>query len=106
MESQNKNVKLVLNSKEIDFLIVSLQRGRILDSGESEQDRGTFDNTYMDLESICVGKAPRVSFNFDFYTRKTSGKEPVWVDLNYKILSIEEVEIEIKDVYYAGKHND
>jgi hypothetical protein len=99
MEIEKKFVKLVLNSGEINHLVVSLHDGRIIESGESDAEQNTFENTYVDVSTIEIGKPPKISFNYFLYKRKSVNKTPVWVDLNYNVESIEELQIKLENDY-------
>lgn len=81
-------IKVHLNSKEIDFLIISKETGKIKSSGDVNPD--TWEDTYVDLNSVVLGKEPVISFNKAFRTRHKNN-EPVWTPLIYKITLIEEV---------------
>lgn len=80
--------KIYINSKEIEFFIFSEETGKIKSSGDINQD--TWEDTYLDLNSIVIGKEPVVSFNKAVRTRNKN-IEPVWTPLIYKITSIEKV---------------
>lgn len=81
-------VKVYLDSREIDFLIISKETGKIKSSGDINPD--TWEDTYVDLSSVVVGKELVISFNKAFRTRHKNN-EPVWTPLIYKITLIEEV---------------
>lgn len=81
-------IKVILDNEEIKYFVVSAENGRILESGETEN-QDTWEDTYIDLNSIEVGKAPKISFNYSFFIRTTSKRKPVWTDLLYKVKAIE-----------------
>lgn len=97
MENSRKVVKVILNSSEINYLVVSLQDGRIIESGESESENNTFEDTYMKVSSIEVGKHPKISYNYGVYTRRSVGKTPVFTELNYVVLAVEELKIKLEE---------
>ncbi len=78
-----------LNDKEIGFFIISTETGKIKSSGDTVLQE-TWEDTYVNLNSLVVGKEPNISFNKAHKTRH-AGKEPVFVDLLCKITSIEEI---------------
>lgn len=80
-------IKVILDNKEIKYFVVSATDGRILESGEAEN-HDTWEDTFIKLESIEVGRAPKISFNYGFYTRSFSKKVPVWVDLAYIVKEV------------------
>jgi len=80
--------KINVDSKVINFFIVSGETGKIKSSGDIDED--TWEDTYVNLASIQVGKAPSICFNKAHRTRHI-GKEPVWTDLNYVVTSVEEI---------------
>jgi hypothetical protein len=82
-------VKIELKNPDIKYLIVSLSNGRIIESGENLENQGTFEDTYLKLDTIEVGKTPTISFNYSVYTKKMKNKTPVWTELNYIITKID-----------------
>ena len=84
-------VKVKLKNPEINYLIVSLLDGRITESGEDLENQGTFEDTYVKLHTLEVGKKPIISFNYSLYTRKQKTKTPVWTELNYEITEVEKL---------------
>lgn len=85
---ETKFVKLTLKSQEIKYFIVNLEDGRITESGD--EDETTFEDTFIDLKTIEVGKKPLISYNYSLYTRKFPDRAPVWSQLNYEITATEE----------------
>lgn len=81
-------IKVILDSEEIKYFVINAKDGRILESGETEN-HDTWEDTFVKLETVEVGKAPKISFNYGFFTRSCSKKLPVWADLNYKVTKIE-----------------
>lgn len=81
-------IKVILDNEEIKYFVVSAENGRILESGETEN-QDTWEDTYVDLNTVEVGRAPKISYNYSFFSRTTSKRKPVWVDLLYKVKSIE-----------------
>jgi len=79
-------IKINLDNKEIKFFIISEETGKIKSSGDENED--TWEDTYVALESLKIGQPPSICFNKANRTRHLK-KEPVFVDLNYRILSIE-----------------
>lgn len=96
-QKEKKFVKIELNEGGINYLIVNLLSGKVVESGEDESEQGTFEDTYVDVKTINVGQAPTVSFNFGIYTKKYPNREPVWTELIYKISSKEEVNINLEE---------
>lgn len=70
-----------IDSKDIKYLKVN-ESGKITRCGlpKSEQD---FENTYLDIKKLEVGKEPVISFN-----KCVLGDNCNWVKLNYKITGI------------------
>ena len=83
-----KNMKIVLDSKEIGYLVVEKATGRIIESGEAEGQNDTFEDSFIDLETVKVGQAPKISYNKGVYSRRKTPKEPVWAELLYKVLEV------------------
>ncbi len=81
-------MKVELDSKEIKFLEISDNDGRILKSGEREGFNDTFEDSFVDLKTVEVGKKPMISFNKGVYERRKHKIEPVWTELAYKVLKI------------------
>ena len=92
--NSNDKARIILyvENKEIDWIEVN-SKGRITNTGEKIkriefdknnkkiirfEDGDTFQDTYIDLKSICVGCYPKVTFNKKIFT-----------ELNYKINAIE-----------------
>lgn len=82
--------RINLDNKEINFFVISTETGKIKSSGD-EVLAETWEDTYVDLNSLVVGQLPSICFNKAHKTRYVN-REPVFVDLNYKILSIEKIE--------------
>jgi len=80
--------RINLDNKEIGFFIVSTETGKIKSSGDINDD--TWEDTYMDLKTVIVGGIPFISFNKARKARYIN-REPVFIDLNYKITSIEDI---------------
>lgn len=84
-----RHKKVIIDSKEIKYLIVE-PTGRIIESGEKEGENDTFENSFVNMEKLEVGKKINISFNKGIYERRSVPKEAVWVDLLYDVISIEE----------------
>lgn len=80
-------VKVTLKSDEIKYFVVNLEDGRIIESGD--EDETTFEDTFVDLNTLEVGRKPLISYNFSLYTRKYPDRKPVWTELNYEITAKE-----------------
>lgn len=80
--------KLDIDNKEINFFIISAETGKIKSSGDENDD--TWEDTYIDLNSIEVGKPPSICFNKAHRTRYT-GREPVFTNLNYNVTLIKDL---------------
>lgn len=76
--------KILLDNKEIKYFIINLD-GKIIETGDENPD--TWEETFVDMDSIEVGKAPKISYNKSQMQRQ--GKTPVWSYLNYTVKSIE-----------------
>lgn len=83
--------KIYVDNKEINFFIVSTDTGKIKSSGDIDED--TWEDTYVNLNSIEVGKPPSICFNKAHRTRHI-GREPVFTNLNYNVTSIENIKDE------------
>lgn len=83
--------KVYIDNKEINFFIISADTGKIKSSGDVDED--TWEDTYVDLETLKVGKEPSICFNKAHKTKHAT-KEPVWTDLNYKVTSIKDLKDE------------
>lgn len=81
-------MKLILTSKEIKYIIVDNNTGRITESGEEQGKNDTFEETFVDLSSIEIGKPPKISYNKTEYTNRKKPISPVWVDLLYNVTEI------------------
>jgi len=89
-------IKVILDSEEIKYFIISATDGRIIESGET-LNNDTWEDTFIRVDTIEVGKTPKISFNYGFYTRSCSKKEPVWVNLAYKVTDVQKTKKD-KDV--------
>lgn len=87
-------IKVLLDSKEIDYFLLA-DDGKIVESGDELPD--TWEDTYVDVSTIEVGKKMKISYNFGIYTRKFPDRKPVWEELNYNIKSFEHLKKEIKN---------
>ena len=72
-------MKILIDNNEIQYLIVN-ERGKVLESGE-EKGLDTFQDTFVDLSSVKVGKEPRITFR---------RKKDVYTFLNYRVLRCED----------------
>lgn len=93
-------MQIIIDNEEIGYLIVD-EKGKIIETGE-EEGLDTFHFTVVDLNSIEVGKYPRICFNIsskgkyiDITTLKDEEPkflkktpEIIWTNLNYKILCV------------------
>lgn len=76
-EEGKAKVKIGLKNKEINYFIVN-ERGRILDTGESSEEKDTFQDTFIDFKSLEVGEKVKLTFNRSVFTK-----------LNYETVFIE-----------------
>lgn len=84
--------KLNIDNKEINFFIISADTGKIKSSGDIEMPE-CWEDTFVDLETLEIGKQPSLCFNKAHKSRYLD-REPKWTDLNYKVTSIEEIKDE------------
>jgi hypothetical protein len=83
-------IEIGIDNREINFFLINKSTGKIKNSGD-EVLAETWEDTYVDVNSLLVGKLPSICFN-KFSRIKNSKKEPVWVDLNYKVTYLKEIE--------------
>lgn len=81
-------IKIVIDSKEIKYFIVN-EDGKITESGEDTGVNDTFEDTFVDMKKLVIGKPPIISYNKGVYSRKTPLREAVWTELNYNVLEIQ-----------------
>ena len=60
-------IKIGLKNKEIKYFIAN-ERGRILETGESSEDKDTFQDTFIDFKSLEVGEKVKLTFNRKVFT--------------------------------------
>ena len=70
-------IKIDLKNKEIKYFIVN-ERGRIVDTGEIQEEKDTFQDTFIDFKSLEVGEKVKLTFNRKVFTM-----------LNYETVFIE-----------------
>ena len=70
-------IKIGLKNKEIKYFIVN-ERGRIVDTGEIQEEKDTFQDTFIDFKSLEVGEKVKLTFNRKVFTM-----------LNYEVINIE-----------------
>lgn len=70
-------IKIGLKNKEIKYFIVN-ERGRIVDTGEIQEEKDTFQDTFIDFKSLEVGEKVKLTFNRKVFTM-----------LNYETVSVE-----------------
>ena len=76
-EEGKVRVKISLKSKEIVYFIVN-ERGKIVDTGEIQEEKDTFQDTFIDFKSLEVGEKVKLTFNRKVFTM-----------LNYEVINIE-----------------
>lgn len=76
-EEGKVRVKVSLKSKEIGYFIVN-ERGKIVDTGEIQEEKDTFQDTFIDFKSLEVGEKVKLTFNRKVFTK-----------LNYEVINIE-----------------
>ena len=76
-EEGKVRVKISLKNKEIGYFIVN-ERGKIVDTGEIQEEKDTFQDTFIDFKSLEVGKKVKLTFNRKVFTK-----------LNYEVINIE-----------------
>lgn len=76
-EEGKVRVKISLKSKEIVYFIVN-ERGKIVDTGEIQEEKDTFQDTFIDFKSLEVGEKVKLTFNRKVFTM-----------LNYETVSVE-----------------
>ena len=76
-EEGKVRVKISLKSKEIVYFIVN-ERGKIVDTGEIQEEKDTFQDTFIDFKSLEVGEKVKLTFNRSVFTK-----------LNYETTNIE-----------------
>lgn len=76
-EEGKVRVKISLKSKEIGYFIVN-ERGKIVDTGEIQEEKDTFQDTFIDFKSLEVGEKVKLTFNRKVFTK-----------LNYEVINIE-----------------
>ena len=76
-EEGKVRVKISLKSKEIGYFIVN-ERGKIVDTGEIQEEKDTFQDTFIDFKSLEVGEKVKLTFNRSVFTK-----------LNYETVSVE-----------------
>ena len=76
-EEGKVRVKISLKSKEIGYFIVN-ERGKIVDTGEIQEEKDTFQDTFIDFKSLEVGEKVKLTFNRKVFTK-----------LNYETVSVE-----------------
>ena len=76
-EEGKVRVKISLKSKEIVYFIVN-ERGKIVDTGEIQEEKDTFQDTFIDFKSLEVGEKVKLTFNRKVFTK-----------LNYEVINIE-----------------
>ena len=76
-EEGKVRVKISLKSKEILYFIVN-ERGKIVDTGEIQEEKDTFQDTFIDFKSLEVGEKVKLTFNRKVFTK-----------LNYEVINIE-----------------
>ena len=76
-EEGKVRVKISLKSKEIVYFIVN-ERGKIVDTGEIQEEKDTFQDTFIDFKSLEVGEKVKLTFNRKVFTK-----------LNYETVSVE-----------------
>ena len=76
-EEGKVRVKISLKSKEIIYFIVN-ERGKIVDTGEIQEEKDTFQDTFIDFKSLEVGEKVKLTFNRKVFTM-----------LNYETVSVE-----------------
>lgn len=70
--------KITIDSQEIQYFIIN-ERGKIILTGEKLEEKDTFQDTFIDLKTISIGKCLSLTFNRKSFT-----------PINYPTLSIEE----------------
>ena len=76
-EEGKARIKIGLKNKEIKYFIVN-ERGRIVDTGEIQEEKDTFQDTFIDFKSLEVGEKVKLTFNRKVFTM-----------LNYETVSVE-----------------
>ena len=76
-EEGKVRVKISLKRKEIVYFIVN-ERGKIVDTGEIQEEKDTFQDTFIDFKSLEVGEKVKLTFNRKVFTK-----------LNYETVSVE-----------------
>lgn len=76
-EEGKVRVKISLKNKEIGYFIVN-ERGKIVDTGEIQEEKDTFQDTFIDFKSLEVGEKVKLTFNRKVFTM-----------LNYETVSVE-----------------
>ena len=76
-EEGKVRVKISLKNKEIKYFIVN-ERGKIVDTGEIQEEKDTFQDTFIDFKSLEVGEKVKLTFNRKVFTK-----------LNYETVSVE-----------------
>ena len=85
--SESKKVKVLLDSKEINYFIVDLDSGRIEESGDTENP-DTWEEVYVKVGTIEEGKKLTISYNSGIYSRKYPNRKAVWTELKYDVLKV------------------
>ena len=67
-EEGKARVKIGLKNKEIGYFIVN-ERGRILETGESSEEKDTFQDTFIDFKSLEIGEKVKLTFNRSVFTK-------------------------------------
>lgn len=83
--SAEKIITINVASDEINYLKCN-EKGRIIESGDTDPGRDAWVGVSVDLSVLEEGSYPLLSFNER--ENKREGKDPVWVNLNYKITSL------------------
>ena len=84
-EEGKVRVKISLKSKEIVYFIVN-ERGKIVDTGEIQEEKDTFQDTFIDFKSLEVGEKVKLTFNRKVFTM-----------LNYETTSVEIIEVPLRE---------
>lgn len=71
-----RKTKIDIDCQDIKYFIVN-ERGKIIDTGEKDEEKDTFQDTLLDLKTVEIGEYPSITFN-----RK------VFTTLNYKVTDI------------------